>query len=386
MSLSSAIALRIGFAVSLLAVVIAGCSSNESGPAPEPVRYGALTGFVYLHGTPVPLADAVIEVGGRTDTTISSGKYFIDSIPHGTHTLTVTRDEYRDYSEQVTVSDTAWMDISMRIDIDVGDLHGFVMHPVYGPVTSAKVVVGNDSTFTNPDGLFMIPNIPVGEQLLRCSKASAGYHDFSQTVYISGSDNAFDITLVRTVHDSIPVIRDTYIESNSRFPENNTVNFGLEEVVAMLHWQDFDSTVNRRFLLVLPPQPNVVDFADIESATLVLREVDRNDLAADVNWVPQTIVIRRILQDWKENQVTGNTEPRVDADSFAVIRTAENGITTADVMNYYENPEQVPYGMRLAFREDEEDISAVRRIDFYSREAYYPPYYHGPFVEFVYTH
>lgn len=386
MSVLSGIGLRIGCAISLLVFLVAGCSSNESGPAPEPVRYGAITGFVFLHGTPVPLSDAVVEVAGRTDTTLSSGKYFIDSIPHGTYTLMVTRAEYRDYSEEISVSDTGWLDISLRIDIDVGDLRGYVTHPAYGSVGSAKIVVSNDSTFTNPDGFFMIPNVPVGEQLVTCSKTQAGYHDFSATIYIAGSDNEFNIVLVRTVHDSIPIARDAYVEVNSKYPENNSMNFGSQAEIAMFHWQDIDSTVNRRLLVVLPRLPSVVDLADLESATLVFKETQHSNLSADANWVPQTIMVRRILQEWSEDLVTGNTAPRVDADSFSVVKSTEKGIVALDVMEIYEHPEETPYGLRLAFREDEYPETAVRRLEFHSREAFYPPYYQGPFVEFVYTH
>jgi len=382
----SGIALRIGFAISLLVFLIAGCSSNESGPAPEPLRYGAINGFVYLHGTPVPLSNAVIEVAGRTDTTLSSGKYFIDSIPHGTHTLMVTRDEYRDYLEEISVSDTGWLDISLRIDIDVGDLHGYVTHPAYGPVSSAKVLVGSDSAFTNPDGFFMIPNVPVGEQVVTCSKAQAGYHDFSETIYIAGSDNEFNIVLVRTVHDTIPIARDAYIEYNSKSPANNSLNFGSQAEIAMFHWQNLDSTVNRRFLVILPRLPSAVDLTDLESATLVFRETHRSYISTDANWVPQTIVVRRIVQEWSEHLVTWNTAPRVETDPFTIFKSAENGINFVDVMEMYAHPEETPYGLRFAFREDEEGDPAVRRLEFYSREAYFPPYYQGPFVEFVYTH
>lgn len=379
--------IRIAMSVGLLVVLVAGCSSKDSVRPPEPVRYGAVTGYVFLHGTEIPLSKAVVTVDDRSDTTLTSGRYFIDSIPRGVHTLTVTRDEYRDYAQSITVSDTGWLDISLRIDIDVGDLHGYVTHPIYGPVSSATVVVGDDSVYTNLDGYYKLPNVPVGEQTLRCSKSSEGYHDYVSEVYITGSDNVFNMVMIRTVHDSVRVTKDTYVEHNSRSPDANSMNFGAIGEVAMMYWIDLDSTVIRRALIGLPNLPSQVSISDLDSVTLVLRDTPDKNISTGVSWVPQTIVARRLMQEWGEQDVTGNTEPRSDTAVYSIFKSSEKGLTLLDLMGIYTHPEKPNYGLRLAFQEDDLGTGGgVRRLEFYSREAYSPPYYRGPLVVFVYTH
>ncbi|MCK4655955.1 MAG: carboxypeptidase regulatory-like domain-containing protein, partial [candidate division Zixibacteria bacterium] len=184
------------FLTGLLLIVVIGCSSNGPNDPPEPIRYGDVSGTVYLEGTAEPLSGVEVRIADRSDTTAGGGVYEIDSIPEGSHSLTASHADYETYERTVEVTGKTVHDIQLSIAIETGSLHGHVLHPVYGPVSGARILIADSLDYSDINGAYSLANIPVGLQTLTCTQPGS-YHDFVGSLYITNSDNEYDITMIR---------------------------------------------------------------------------------------------------------------------------------------------------------------------------------------------
>ncbi len=367
--------------VSLLLFLTNSCGSKSEDPIIEPDRYGTITGFVYLEGTNKRLSDVTITIDGRADTTLSggsTGRYTIDSILVGRHTLTATRDEYHMLSVEIDVPDFLVYNIDLQIAIDVGNLRGFVWHPKEQYVGSALISVGGEpvgakSTYSIPDGSYEILNVPVGEQVITCDMFS--FHPYEDTVVISGSSNVFEIVLSKTFNDTIPISFDATVEWSDLDPGLANTNRGSESKLSVLHSAEGGGIVDNRIFIGLPSLDPFVDVSVLEFATLVLAEAVSEGISADAMRDPPSLVVRRVLEPWLEMSITWITMPDVDtSEEFAEIvwQTAHYWYARIDIMKAYTDEIGPTYGIRIAALSDEQNRLVYESISFHSSETNSP--------------
>ena len=62
-----------------------------------------VSGQVLDATTSTPIAGATLTVAGRMGTSNINGGYFLAEVPKGTHTLKVTADGYKEYTQEVVI-------------------------------------------------------------------------------------------------------------------------------------------------------------------------------------------------------------------------------------------------------------------------------------------
>jgi len=375
--------MRFFLAASLLILVL-GCSSS-SGPDGQPHQpiYGDISGAVYLEGTTQPLTGVIVSVDERSDTTAAEGIYEIDSITEGSHSLTASHADYVAYEQIVEISGSTVHDIELTISIEAGDLHGHVMHPVYGPVSAARVSIAGILDYSDINGYYMIPDVPVGLQTLTCTQP-ASYHDFIGSLYITNSDNEYDITMIRTVENRRRVTGDATIRWHSDSTEYQNENLGWSRTVQVYQYQDANTTIKSQIFMALPALPDEVDLGDLEAATLRICVASGKSVPSF--WSPMTLVMRRVLSPWEEGTIKWNNCPVVDTDSIlAKVKPPQSGFFDLDVLQIYLDGTGPGYGVRFALDSDENGIPfRTESIEMHSREA--ADTLESATVTFRYTH
>jgi hypothetical protein len=370
------------FLTGLLLVVVCGCSSSVSSDPPREIRYGDISGTAYLDGTAEPLSGVEVSIGDRSDTTTGDGTYEIDSIPEGSHTLTASHADYETYDQTVEITGNTVHDIQLMIAIETGNLHGHVLHPVYGPVSGARILIADSLDYSDINGAYSLTNIPVGLQTLTCTRPGP-YHDFVGSLYITNSENEYDITMIRTVENRILVGSDATVQRHDDSTYYNVQNYGWNPRIWVHQESYLNSSIKSRIFIGLPALPEEVDFSELEAATL------RMYVAAGQStpgfWSPRTLAMRRVISPWAETEITWNTKPEVDTSYiFAKVKPPQSGFFDIDVLQIYHDGIDSAYGVRFALDSDENGIFKTETVEIYSSEARDTQL--SPAVIFRYTH
>jgi uncharacterized protein (TIGR02145 family) len=156
--------------------------------------FGKLTGFAYYKDCKVPLADAVITVWGKTDTTDIHGAYELDGIMAGRQSITAEKDGFQ----------TNTMDILVNEGINNSDIH------LTSTIHTARLygqLVGNISGEPKPFLTVVVLNPDFSESKLTAFSDAAGYYDLPYVPY------GLRYLMVR---DEISIKMETilYVESN----------------------------------------------------------------------------------------------------------------------------------------------------------------------------
>jgi len=124
---------------------------------PVTVTEGNVLGVVSdLIGRPVE--NAVVEIGGKQDTTAANGQYLIEGLALGTYAVKVTIEESTLDGGQVTVDAAT---VTYNIELELGRLSGTVRDQNGDPVAGAvvKLDLGRQTT-TDADGKYGLINLP----------------------------------------------------------------------------------------------------------------------------------------------------------------------------------------------------------------------------------
>ena|GEM_PF-3591193 len=370
------------FITGLLFIVVSGCSSSVSNDPPGPIRYGDVSGTVCLEGTAEPLSGVEIRIADRQDTTADDGVYEIDSIPEGIHALTASHVDYETYEHTIDVSGSTVHDIQLTIAIETGNLHGHVLHPIYGPVSGARIVIADSLDYSDINGAYSLTNIPVGLQTLTCTQPGS-YHDYVDSLYITNSDNEYDIIMIRTVENRVTVYSDATIRRNDDSSACARENDGFSQTITAHNRQSVNTTVKSRIFIGLPALPEGVEVSDLEAASL--RMYVASGQSAPGFWSPMTLVMRRVLSHWEEGIINWVNSPEVDTDSaLAVVKPPRSGPFEIDVLQIYHDGIDPTFGVRFALDSDENPVSKTETIEIHSREAGNTAL--SPAVIFRYTH
>ena len=96
--------------------------STSSGPA------GMLLGSVVSSGNEVPLAGAMVSVGGQSATTDSSGQFQLASVPSGSEVVSVTLSGYTSLNQTIVVKAGADNPVSLQLQpVAVGPKAGHTL-------------------------------------------------------------------------------------------------------------------------------------------------------------------------------------------------------------------------------------------------------------------
>lgn len=185
--------------LSLLAFIwMFGCENSSDAPTKPitQVTYGTVEGTVYFAGTVSTVQGVVVTCGDVSATTSGDGKFILKNVPSGNQTLKASKNDFNPYSRNIQVVENA----TSRFDIDItaASSNKSIRGTVYqkdnlAPLTNVRVILVNDTTFTDAFGRYQLPIISQGLQTIKAEKT--GYASFSNQVFISNSDIQYDITI-----------------------------------------------------------------------------------------------------------------------------------------------------------------------------------------------
>ena len=184
-----------------IALIINGCNKEEKE---EPQGKEVLSGSVYYAKTTIPVADVVLNIDGKSDTTGGDGKYTINGIRDGNQTLIATKEGFDDYSVDLQIDTLSNIhDVEMISFEFAHDLTGTVRSNIFnniGPVDSCKVVVllpdHSESkllAYTSSNGYYQISIVPDGDRTVRFI---AKDHEMAElSIMMEGNDYELNMDL-----------------------------------------------------------------------------------------------------------------------------------------------------------------------------------------------
>jgi hypothetical protein len=178
-----------------MAVTAATWVTVELTPA-DLATTGTIGGIVVDEVTGGPITSAFVEfapptgdgarVGGFSDNT---GEFIIGGVPAGDRMFTAQAAGYLPDAGTVRiVADAAGQNADLQIELVAGDttidVPGTVVDVfTQGPIEGAEVSIGGSTpAVTGPDGRFVAPDVPVGDQEVLVS--AEGYENYHQTLQI----------------------------------------------------------------------------------------------------------------------------------------------------------------------------------------------------------
>lgn len=159
---------------------------NEYGSS---IQYGTIEGWVYDKDTHNPINDAAVFIMSTFDPqgaifTEPDGHFYFPAVPSGTHNVVVEKYGYFTANLVTTVNAGSSSQIDLYLTRDsipqeFGQVTGTVLsNKLYGeplPGITVSIVGEAPSNVTNPDGEFILPQVPVGPQTLKLSAGSITY-------------------------------------------------------------------------------------------------------------------------------------------------------------------------------------------------------------------
>ena len=155
-------------------------------PQSATAQDGRVTGVVVDRASGQPIADAVVQVVNRRlrATTDSTGRFVLEQVPVGNHTLRVARIGFQVNTAVLVVSDTSAFELTIPLNRVVFRLRDIIVSPGRFGVMDAQVVA--QQTVTREQ----IETIPqVGEDLFRAVKRLPGVAsgDISTRLHVRGA-------------------------------------------------------------------------------------------------------------------------------------------------------------------------------------------------------
>jgi hypothetical protein len=127
---------------------------------------GTLSGTVTDDDTGDPIAGALVEIGGQSDTTAADGTYSIASVPVGTYDVTASKAGYTSSTVNdvaITDGNTTTQDFALTPVPGPGTLTGTITNSATGlPVLGAVVTVDGMTRTTPANGVYTFADIAAG--------------------------------------------------------------------------------------------------------------------------------------------------------------------------------------------------------------------------------
>lgn len=197
--------------------------SAEQGTV-TPEAYGSVTGHVSDKDTGASLADVTVSMAGSVDITGVDGRYSLDNILVGTHTMTASKTGYLAYSASITIfaDQIITNDFTMESEEPVpdpgkGNVRGKVVDASGNALAGVAVSEQRDDATTGPDGMYLVRDLEPGARIL--SYAKSGYTSTTQTVTVIANETvvAPQITLSAEPQAGLT----TWVSHRVNLPEQN---------------------------------------------------------------------------------------------------------------------------------------------------------------------
>ena len=182
--------------------------------ATPPPQTGSLSGVVRNSVTRLPLSGALIRLmpGGRQTTSALAG-FSMGNIPVGAYTLTVTREGFQNYRENITLSAGINLKDILLVPVpdpaegegeepEVGSLAGVVRsEDTQLPLANVLIQLspGDYETNTSWTGSFVFTGLPAGKYTLSASRTDLV--EYTADIQISGGINLLDISMTSLIVD-----------------------------------------------------------------------------------------------------------------------------------------------------------------------------------------
>ncbi len=330
-------------------------------PEPEPP---GLHGFV-LSEFNEKIEGAIINAGGLSDTTDSSGYYSLVDIPEGNQAVECIHSDYDLFSKSIN-----FPLFEERFDITLFKpirLSGTVYNEIDGPLSGAVVNIGGMIDTTDNTGYYEIKNMKTGRYNIECH-----YQDYFtdiKTVQILNAEKRQDIQMKRTLETYIYPEEDATVMYSTIRDEWSESNFGYTSTLIIA--SDYRATnsmpnnIRERIFIKLPHLPDFIKNYMIDS---VLFQIKMNE-----RWQGYDCCfsIRKVKQNWEEEDINWNNQPEVSVENLAVPIPSQPGWLEFDVSDYYPI-NMYTYGMRIAYSWEEKNYpSLFGYFEFVSCEAAY---------------
>jgi len=153
---------------------------------------GSLSGIVYESGSGLPIAQAIVEIDNKKDTTGQDGKFLFDQIDTGSYIISVSAINYDQSNQPVTI--VKGQNNFNVILVAIGNISGTVTEEgTNKKLAGVEVQINDKTSTTDQDGIYKLPNIPVGTYNLTAKLDL--YNDYSKSVSVKKGDNKLDISL-----------------------------------------------------------------------------------------------------------------------------------------------------------------------------------------------
>lgn len=185
--------------VGLLTVLsMFGCANDSTSPTKPLTQptYGTVEGTVYFAGSSSTVPGVTVSCGDVNVTTTIDGKFLLKNVPSGYQLLKANKGDFNSYSRSIEVieNSTVRYDIEMTAASTSKSIRGTVYQKDnLQPLSSVRVILINDTTFTDAFGKYQLPILSQGLKSIKAEKT--GYNTFTGLVYLSNYDLQYDITI-----------------------------------------------------------------------------------------------------------------------------------------------------------------------------------------------
>jgi len=203
----------LALSVLLALVVFSGC--DEAVTVPE---VGQVRGSIKRIYSQLPVAGAVVSMGGETATTNADGSFGLSSVPQGDGVLVVTSDEYRELRRPISVERYQYFNLEMMPLDSLVSIVGRVRHRVDGAVSCVVDIAGNQIA-TDSEGNWSLEEVGLGPLSLTIDREP--YNPYTIEILVHSEGQSFDQLVTRDTlltwmveHDSYVFTKDDSLNAN----------------------------------------------------------------------------------------------------------------------------------------------------------------------------
>lgn len=152
-------------AVTMEVLLLCGCGDKGTEGEKE-LNERSVSGTVVRVQTSVPVVNARVILGQDSTVTDSGGKYFFAEILEGVYPLSVVRDSFGYYHDNITIKRDLIYNVPLVPAVRMyGKVYDHLMQPLEG------AIVDVDSTADSPaaDGIYRIENAATGYRVVTCT-------------------------------------------------------------------------------------------------------------------------------------------------------------------------------------------------------------------------
>ena len=286
--------------VALLALLAGGCSEDATSP-----QTGRVEGRVVLNLTSDPLAGVALTCAGAQQVSAADGRFLFPEVPLGDHQVSAELAGYRPWTATVKVTASVNLQVALTPEDSTSDVSGRVYHLRDGDVPYARVRCGDREDITDTEGLYLLPDVPLGRRRVLVDHAM--YDTLELDLVVARPVQTSDLRVWRSLTLSVPVTRDAELRTGIGERENN---YGDAARLAV--------SLPRQIMALIGMPDLQADAAQmqIESAELrlwVMRENPEEDID-----LLSCFQVFRVIGPWTEMTVSGAHPPEI-ADAAPVL-------------------------------------------------------------------